>query len=122
MEIAGVINVRGEPLPAFNAGVLLGDDPTPAPRHTLVLEHGAMRVGVLVDAVSRIESPGGLERAEPAEAPRTLPHPDLVRWRMLDGIRIGLVDPDVLLGRVGDLLARPVQHIQDKGESWPNAF
>ena len=108
-EIAGVINIRGEPLPALNAGVLLGEEPTPAPRHALVLERDAMRVGVLVDAVLRIEPAGGLERSEPAEAPRPPPLPDLVHWRRLDGIRIGLLDPDALLGRVGDLLTRQVQ-------------
>ena len=33
-----------------------------------------------------------------------------------DGGKIGLVDPDALLGRVGDLLTRQTRHTQEERE------
>ncbi len=121
--IAGVINVKGEPLPAVDGGALLCDRPGSGHRHALVLERGSLRMGVLVASVTKVEPGRDLAAYEPAEEPPGhLPAPDLVRWRAVDGNRLGLLDPDALLSRVSDLLTRPAQQTQDKGEPWLNAF
>ena len=121
-EVAGVINVKGEPLPALDAGTLLRDRPAGNPRHALVLQRESLRIGLLVGSVSTIEASRDLARCEPAEPP---PGPEpgrgLVRWTLVDGEKLGLLDHDALLGRVGDLLTRQAQHTE-KGEPWPSAF
>ena len=123
LEIAGVINVKGEPLPALDGGVLLRGRPAPGGRRALVLHRETLRVGLMVDSVSKIEARRDFSRCEVAEPPPgATPVPGLIRWHSADGGRLGLVDPDALLGRVADLLTRQTQHTQGERESWPNAF
>jgi len=122
-DVAGVINVNGEPLPALDGGVLLRNRPSPGGRRALVLHRETLRVGLMVDSVSRIEARRDLSRCPPAEPPPgAWPVSGLIRWHSADGGRLGLLDPDALLGRVGDLLTRQAQHTQEERESWPNAF
>ncbi len=116
-EVAGVINVKGEPLPALDGGVLLRGRPAPGGRRALVLHRDTLRVGLMVDSVSKIEARRDLSRCQPSEPPPgPWPVPDLIRWHSADGGRIGLVDPDALLGRVGDLLTRQTRHTQEERE------
>ena len=122
-EIAGVINVKGEPLPALDGGVLLRGRPAPGGRRALVLHRDTLRVGLMVDSVSKIETRLDFSRCEPADPPPgARPIPGLIHWLSADGGRLGLVDPDALLGRVGDLLTRQIQHTQEERESWPNSI
>lgn len=123
-EVAGVINVKGEPLPAVNAGTILRGEASRQNRHTIVLESGTTRIGLLVGMVSRVEQ--GLRRPgqdsqEPPE--KALGEPDFVSWFLVNGKKVGLVDPDALLGCIVDQLAGQAQATQQRGEeAWPSAF
>ena len=70
LELGGVVNVRGEPLPAVDGGALLTGRSALRHRHMLVLERGSLRLGVLVGAVQRIESALALARGRRAAARR----------------------------------------------------
>jgi len=114
LEVGGVLNLRGEPLPVVDAGALMGGEASGRRRHAIVLEEGKLRVGVLVDSVSRIER--GLEEAVAEELDSDDPeaiHPDFVRWVRSGGGRVGLVDAEILLKRATDLLSKQVAQ---KGE------
>jgi chemotaxis signal transduction protein len=108
LEVGGVLNLRGEPLPAVDAGALMGGGSGGRRRHAIVLEEGKLRVGVLVDSVSRIER--GLEEAVAEEPEPDDPeaHCDFVRWVLSGGGRVGLVDAQILLKRATDLLSTQV--------------
>ncbi len=121
LEVGGVLNVRGEPLPVVDGGVLVGGDPGSGRRHAIVLEEGKLRVGVLVDSVSRIER--GLEEAVAEELDADDPeavHVDFVHWVRSGGNRVGLVDAEILLKRATDLLSRQV--VQRGEDVCLNAF
>ena len=124
LSAGGVINVKGEPLAAADGGAVLRGKPAGSSRHALVLERGPLRVGLLVDAVQRVERDLD-RRVHPRRdveegAPLT---PEFVHWSSREGQLIGLLDPDGMLGRVADLLTpRPVAAQQRGDESWPDAF
>jgi chemotaxis signal transduction protein len=107
-HIGGILNVGGEPLPAVHGHALVGgsDDGGTRARHALVLEDGPVRVGILVDQVSRIER--DLDKADADEsfdvATDDLPELDFVNWVRHDGQRVGLVDAERLLGLATELL------------------
>lgn len=104
IELGGVVNVRGEPLVVVNGGALLLGAPAPLGRHAFVLQSGAVRLGVLVDQVTRIER--GLGGTAPELCPPPVGAPDLawVRWVARRAARVGLLDPDALVERATDLL------------------
>ncbi len=107
LEIGGVLNVSGEPLPVVEGSVLLQRSSPGGARHALVLEEGSLRVGVLVDHVSRIERGLGVAGADDAlgdEDPE--PDPDFVSWVRHGGVRVGLVGAEGLLRLATELLAR----------------
>lgn len=116
LAIGGVMNVRGEPLPAVDGGTLLTGSNAGTHRQVLVLERGALRIGVLVGQVRRIER----------ELATTLPtdgnEPDaLVQWVNQDDAALGLVDPEGLIERATMLLTD--QRKQPGGqESWHTGF
>ncbi len=113
LEVAGVINVKGEPLAALNAAALL-DDPVRQPasyRHVLVIERGDLRVGLLVEQVNRVE------RDWPAAGPEGEPSPDRVfDWRRLRDHEVGLIDVDRMIERIAQLLATRHEPIPTSGE------
>src|SRR5258706_14381045 len=55
LELGGVVNMRGEPLPAVDGGALLTGRSALGYRHMLMLERGNLRLGVLVGGVQRTE-------------------------------------------------------------------
>jgi len=63
LDVGGMVNVRGEPVPAVDGGALLTGRPARRHRHMLVLERGSLRLGVLVGGVHRIEGELVPERA-----------------------------------------------------------
>ena len=101
LEIGGVLNVRGEPLPAVDGGTLLT---------------GGLRIGVLVGQVRRIERELA---AEPPSADAA--DVELVRWVIQDDTALGLVDPEGLIERATMLLTD--QRKQPGGqETWQTGF
>jgi chemotaxis signal transduction protein len=115
-----VVNAKGEPLIVVHGGMLVSGSPTRNHTTAVVLDRGVVRLGVLVDSVSRIE--WGVEhvreQVDPPEDPPATP--DFVRWVIKDGEMLGLVDPDALIDRAMGLLAARGSH---KGEEqWRNAF
>jgi len=112
LEIGGILNVRGEPLPAVDGCALIGMPGAgeAAPRPALVLEEAKVRVGVLVDSVSRIER--GLEESGPDESFEGEPPPELafVEWVRHGGERVGLVDANGWLGLATGLLTKQGGH------------
>lgn len=106
LEVGGVLNVGGEPLPAVDGGMLLCGVPTSEPRHTLVLSRGELRLGVIVEWVARIDRDiGDREARGTGESGEDSREPDFVRWVDDGGERLGLVDSEALLIRAADLLA-----------------
>jgi chemotaxis signal transduction protein len=121
LEVGGVLNLRGEPLPVVDGGALMGSGSSVHRRHAIVLEEGKLRLGVLVDSVSRIER--GLEEAVVEELDSDDPeaiHPDFVRWVRSGGGRVGLIDAEILLKRATDLLS--MQVVQKGEDVCLNAF
>lgn len=116
VEIGGILNVRGEPLPAVDARALTGAPGERSARPALVLEKGAIRIGLLVDGVTRIER--GLAASEEpfdADPPAEVAG---VEWIWLDGDWVGLVDADGWLEHSTELLTRQGHRGEDR---WQNA-
>ncbi len=108
LEIGGILNVRGEPLPAVDARALIGAGRGRGARPALVLGKDAIQVGLLVDTVSRIER--GLA---PHKGPFDAQEPDAipgVEWIWLDGDWVGLVDADDWLELATQLLTGRGRH------------
>jgi chemotaxis signal transduction protein len=118
LEIGGVLNVRGEPLPAVDGGALLTGARSGRHRHVLVLERGSLRIGVLVGVVRRIERALPLPAEETDSGGTAVA---LVHWLEREGGALGLVDPEGLIERATMLLTD--QRKQPGGqESWHNGF
>ncbi len=116
LDIGGVLNVRGEPLPAVDGGALLTGSSSKGHRHVLVLERSALRIGVLVGQVRRIERELATEPQAQGSA-----EAELVRWVNQDDSALGLVDPEGLIERATMLLTD--QRKQPGGqESWHTGF
>ena len=47
LDVGGILNVRGEPLPGVNGGLLLEGQPSNFHPHMLVLEQGRIRLGLV---------------------------------------------------------------------------
>ena len=99
LEIGGVLNVRGEPLPAVDGGALLTGSPAQHHRHVLVLERRELRIGVLVGQVRRVEREVPVSLAKSGESESSL-----VEWVNQDDSALGLVDPEGLIERATLLL------------------
>jgi chemotaxis signal transduction protein len=120
LAVGGILNVRGEPLLAVDAGALLFDRPAGARRHVVVFGDESLRVGILVDHAARMETPGGARPspAEAEEARAAVP----VRWTECADGRVGLVEPEDLIARARKLLAPAALARGQGGESCPTAF
>ena len=120
LEVGGILNVRGEPLPAVDGCALIGRPGSgeAMPRPALVLEEGKVRVGVLVDHASRIER--GLGEAGLDETFEGEPPPELafVKWVRHGGERVGLVDAKGWLQLATGLLTQQGGHRGE--EACPN--
>ena len=123
-ENAGVVVSKGEPLPVVNGGLVLQDVHSGPHRRAVVLEQDDLRVGLLVDEVARVENALQDRLAQLPAGDDDIPSgPDYIHWCTVDGERVGLIDADALLGRVGELCAGTVPPVQQMGEqTWPNAF
>ena len=116
LELAGVVNVRGEPLPAVDGGALLTGRSALHHRHMLVLERGSLRMGVLVGGVQRIE------RALPLVEQDEVTHSgELVEWVTEGDKALGLVDPEGLIER-GVLLLTELRSRAGGQEPWQSGF
>lgn len=104
IHVGGVLNVRGEPLPVLDGGVLFSGVPARVHRHVIVLADESRRLGILV-AHARIDR--ALDETPAGDGPEAvLP----VRWVVGNEERVGIVDPEIVLVRAAELLAtRPVQ-------------
>ena len=116
IEVGGILNIRGEPLPVVDGGVLLAESPTCAHRQVLVLESGQARVGVLVGYVTDLDRGLGFRPI----ADEDTSDDSLVRWVRDGQNRIGLVDPEALFDRASKLLTG--QRQQAGEEECPSAF
>jgi chemotaxis signal transduction protein len=101
MELAGVLNVRGEPVVVIDGGRALDGLRSPPYPHAILLEGDEGRLGILVSAVSRIERrrPTLIEDTEDEPIPPTLVTPARLRER-----EVGIVDVPLLHERVQELL------------------
>ncbi len=120
LAVGGILNVRGEPLLAVDAGALLLDRPAGARRHVVVFGDASLRIGILVDLAARMEGDPGAPLAQGGESPLEAAVP--VRWTECTGGLVGLVEPEDLLARARKLLAPAPQSRGEGGESWPTAF
>jgi chemotaxis signal transduction protein len=116
LEIGGVLNVRGEPLPAVDGGAVLTGSPVDAHRYVLVMERGSVRIGVLVGDVRRIERELALSFDEAGEQSSAL-----VEWVNQDDAALGLVDPEGLFERATLLLTDPRSKTGGQ-EPWHTGF
>ena len=116
LEIGGVLNVRGEPLPAVDGGALLTGSRADHHRYVLVLERAGLRIGVLVGQVRRIERELAVTLEEPGEASA-----ELVEWVNQDDSALGLVDPEGLIERATLLLTDQRKQLGGQ-EPWHTGF
>jgi chemotaxis signal transduction protein len=116
--IGGVVNLRGEPLPALDGGSLLHGEVAHEPRHLLVLQEEQRRIGMLVERVSGIES--NLASAIPFGPDAAPPGPAFVTWLQCVSVpKLGLIDPSSLFARVTEILnedSRPRDCSRQRGE------
>jgi len=116
LALAGVVNLRGEPLPAVDGGALLTGRSALHHRHMLVLERGSLRMGMLVGGVQRIE------RALPlVEQSDVTQGGELVQWVTEGEKALGLVDPEGLIER-GVLLLTELRSRAGGQEPWQSGF
>ena len=116
MGIGGILNFRGEPLPTVDGALLLQDRPSLLHEHMLVLREGALRIGVLVGRVSRIERGLSVDAAGEEDEGGT----SYVRWIQYEESRLGLVDPKGLLAQATEVLAG--NRFEGRVDLWHNAF
>jgi chemotaxis signal transduction protein len=116
IEVAGIVNFRGEPLPAVDGGALILDTSVSGHRHMVVLDDGTWRVAMLVSRVVRIER--RMAHAVPMDEPPE--GPALAQWVLVSGQQLGLLDPPELMERARELLTR--QPDQVGGMPCPGAF
>jgi len=116
LEVAGVVNMRGEPLPAVDGGALLTGRPALRHRHMLVLERGPLRLGVLTGGVQRIERELALFAGH-----ELVRGGELVEWVNEADKALGLVDPEGLIER-GVLLLTELRGRSGGQEPWQSGF
>ena len=125
IEVGGVLNCRGEPLPVVDGGLALEGRRSGSTRHTLVFEREELRVGILVDHVLRIDRELDPTRLTPIETP-TSGAGACEAWKQTPlGRQLGIVNTESLLSRITDLLVRHAEHgrgEQSKEDPCHNGF
>ena len=116
-ELGGVVNFRGEPLPALDGAALFGAEAGGVRRHLVVLGDARLRIGLLVSEVLRIER--SLDGAVALDEPEPRP-PEFAEWVRFAGEPLGLIAPEELLDRATKLLTE--QRIQGGTMPWHDAF
>jgi chemotaxis signal transduction protein len=101
VELAGVVNVRGEPVPVVDGGAVLQGSRVPPYSHVLLLEGRGGRVGMLVAGVSRIERGRPTLPEERDEEDKEAP---FVQRALLRDGEVGVVDVEGLFARARELL------------------
>jgi len=101
IEFGGVVNVRGEPLPVVDGGILFLGKRTPDPRQMILLQQGQTRAGVLVSYVPRIE-----RTLCSRSAHDEVQEPGFVSWVRERDERLGIVDPEPLIACIRELLTK----------------
>lgn len=101
VDLAGVVNVRGEPVPVVDGGAVLQGSRVPPYSHVLLLEGGGDRVGMLISGVSRIER---REPTQPEEPSKEASEAGFVRKAHLPDGEVGVVDIEGLFARAWELL------------------
>jgi chemotaxis signal transduction protein len=87
-ETLGLRNLRGEVLPVFDLGAVLGLPHNADPRRMLVAEHGGLHAGLAVDEVTGVE--------QLPEADQEVESDLLSRAVLIDGALVGVIDVDRL--------------------------
>jgi chemotaxis signal transduction protein len=120
VEVGGILNCRGEPIPVVDGGLVLEGLRSGSTRHALVFERDDLRVGLLVDHVLRIDRELDPSRLSGVEAPQGS-HGACEAWKLTSqGRELGIVNTESLLSRATDLL---VGHgVQTKEDPCHNAF
>jgi chemotaxis signal transduction protein len=104
IELGGVLNCRGEPLPVVDGGLVLEGRRSGSTRHALVFERDELRVGILVDHVLRIDRELDPARLAAIEAPQGSGGA-CEAWKQTHlGRQLGIVNTESLLSRATDLL------------------
>ena len=96
----GILNIRGEPLPVVDGGMLFCGEPRDGYQHVLVIESDLGRIGILVGHVSRLDQNVPAKPAEEELDPEGAP----VYWVDHGGKKLGLVEPQALIERARTLL------------------
>jgi len=120
LEIGGVLNVRGEPVPVLDGGAVFQGAASGSIRHALVFEDEEKRLGILVDYVLRIERDFSPARMDALEVPEGDGLCTSTWRRSPDGGALGIVDSDELLNRAARLLTG--QGLESREEPCQNAF
>jgi chemotaxis signal transduction protein len=84
----GVCNLRGDLLPVFDLGVVLGLPRSQSPQRMLVAERGGTRAGFAVDEVTDVD--------ELPEADQEADSELLTSAALIDGSLVGVIDIDRL--------------------------
>jgi chemotaxis signal transduction protein len=84
----GLRNLRGELLPVFDLGTILGVAPCDAPRRMLVAERDGLQAGLAVDAVTAVDDlPDSDQEVDSALLSGAV---------LIDGSLVGVIDVDRL--------------------------
>ncbi len=124
IEVGGVLNCRGEPLPVVDGGLVLEGRRSGSTRHALVFERDELRLGLLVDHVLRIDrelDPSRLTAIEPPPGSRGA----CDAWKQTPlGRQLGIVNNESLLSRAVGLLVRNTESKGEQSKEDPchNAF
>ena len=92
-ETLGLRNLRGEVLPVFDLGVVLGLPRSEAPRRMLVAERDGLHAGLAVDEVTGVEELPETDQAVESEL--------LSRAVLIEGALVGVIDVDRLFDNLG---------------------
>lgn len=116
LDLGGIVNVRGDPVPVVDGGAALQARRIPPYDQAILLDDEGGRLGMLVNAVSRIERRPPVEASEEEE-----PHPvSFVRPGVVPDGPVGVVEVSGLVSRLKELLGAAA--LRTGGSSCPSGF